>query len=246
MRRTDDAIARLKVAIDLNPNLTWAHANLGLALASSGRGDEAVAPLSEALRLSPRAQNNFTYHHLMGFALFVAGRYEEGLASADTSLRKNSGLPGAYRVRAACLSQLGRIERGKGSARRISPPQPRCDCHLDKGASAVEAARRSRTLHRRPQAGRVARQLVEAGPAELRSYSQPRKRMKARRESASGTNRACRRVRKHFRYWRFRRNAVAMPILLILTQLGRRKDRLGAAANRSSEACPLPCCYAAL
>ena len=56
MHRTDDAIARLKIAIDLNPNLTWAHANLGLALASSGRGDEAVAPLSEALRLSPRAQ----------------------------------------------------------------------------------------------------------------------------------------------------------------------------------------------
>ena len=220
-------IARLKVAIDLNPNLTWAHANLGLALASSGRGDEAVAPLSEALRLSPRAQNNFMYHHLMGFALFVAGRYEEGLASADTSLRKNSGLPGAYRVRAACLSQLGRIERGKGSARRISPPQPRCDCHLDKGASAVEAARGSRTLHRRPQAGRVARQLVEAGPAELRSYSQPRKRMKARRESASGTNRACRRVRKHFRYWRFRRNAVAMPILLILLRVfGRLPDTL--------------------
>jgi adenylate cyclase len=110
MHRTDDAIARLKIAIDLNPNSTWAHANLGLALASSGRGDEAVAPLSEALRLSPRAQNNFMYHHLMGFALFVAGRYEEGLASADTSLRENSGYPGAYRVRAACLSQLGRID----------------------------------------------------------------------------------------------------------------------------------------
>ena len=49
MRRTDDAIARLKIAIDLNPNLTWAHGNLGLALASSGRGHEAVAPLREAL-----------------------------------------------------------------------------------------------------------------------------------------------------------------------------------------------------
>lgn len=110
MHRTDDAIARLKIAIDLNPNSTWARANLGLALTSSGRGDEAVAPLSEALRLSPRAQNNFMYHHLMGFALFVAGRYEEGLASADTSLRENSGYPGAYRVRAACLSQLGRID----------------------------------------------------------------------------------------------------------------------------------------
>jgi tetratricopeptide (TPR) repeat protein len=64
------------------------------------------------------------YHHLMGFALFVAGRYEEGLASADTSLRKNSGLPGAYRVRAACLSQLGRIDEAKAALAeflRLSP-----------------------------------------------------------------------------------------------------------------------------
>ena len=115
LRRTDDAIARLKIAIDLNPNLTWARGNLGLALASSGRGDEAVAPLSEALRLSPRDQFNFLWHYLMGFALFVARRYEEALACADTSLRENSGVPGAYRVRAACLSQLGRIDEAKAA-----------------------------------------------------------------------------------------------------------------------------------
>ena len=124
MRRTDDAIARLKTAVDLNPNLTWAHGNLGLALASSGRGDEAVAPLSEALRLSPRDQFNWLWHYLMGFALFVAGRYEEALAWADTSLRENSGVPGAYRVRAVCLSQLGRIDEAKaalGEFLRLSP-----------------------------------------------------------------------------------------------------------------------------
>ena len=39
-----------------------------------------------------------------------------------------------------------------------------------------------------------------------------------RQMSAIGTNRLCRRVRKHFRYWRFRRNAVATPIPLILTK----------------------------
>ena len=115
LRRTDDAIARLKIAIDLNPNFAWARGNLGLALASSGRGEEAVAPLSEAIRLSPRDQFNFLWHYLMGFALFVACRYEEALACADTSLRQNSGVPGAYRVRAACLSQLGRIDEAKAA-----------------------------------------------------------------------------------------------------------------------------------
>jgi adenylate cyclase len=86
-----------------------------LALASLGRGDEAVAPLSEALRLSPRDQFNFLWHYLMGFVLFVAGRYEEALACADASLRENSGIPGAYRVRAACLSRLDRFDEAKAA-----------------------------------------------------------------------------------------------------------------------------------
>jgi tetratricopeptide (TPR) repeat protein len=60
----NDAIARLKIAIDLNPNLTWAHGNQGLWLAVSGRGDEALAPFNEALRLSPRDQFNFFFHYL--------------------------------------------------------------------------------------------------------------------------------------------------------------------------------------
>ena len=115
MGRTDDAIARLKIAIDLNPSLTWAHGNLGLALASSGRGDEAVQRLNEALRLSPRDQFNFLWHYLMGFALFVAGRYQEALECTEKSLRENPRVPGIYRLRTACLSQLGRVDEAKAA-----------------------------------------------------------------------------------------------------------------------------------
>jgi adenylate cyclase len=109
IRRTDDAIARLKIAIDLNPNLTWAHGKSGLGLAFSGRGDEVVAPINEALRLSPRDQFNFLWHYLMGFALFVAGRYQKALECTHKALRENSSVPGIYRLRATCLSQVGRI-----------------------------------------------------------------------------------------------------------------------------------------
>jgi adenylate cyclase len=95
MGRPADAIARAQLAIDLNPNFGWAHGNLGLALTFSGRGDEAVAPFNEALRLSPRDPFNFAWHYLLAFALFVAGRYEEALHTAETSLREKrvSGAP---------------------------------------------------------------------------------------------------------------------------------------------------------
>lgn len=115
IRRTDDAIARLKIAIDLNLNLTWAHGNLGLALAFSGRGDEAAPPFNEALRLSPRDQFNFLWHYLMGFALFIAGRYQEALECTEKALRENPSVPGIYRLRAACLSQVGRVDEAKAA-----------------------------------------------------------------------------------------------------------------------------------
>jgi adenylate cyclase len=113
--RPNDAIARLQLALDLNPNFAWAHGNLGFALACLGRGDEAVASFNEALRLSPRDQFSFFWHYLLAFALFVAGKYEEALHAADKSLQENAGAPGAYRVRAASLSQLGRIDEAKSA-----------------------------------------------------------------------------------------------------------------------------------
>jgi adenylate cyclase len=115
MGRPSDAIARAQLAVDLNPNFTWAHGNLGLALTFSGRGEEAVAPFNEALRLSPRDPFNFAWYYLLAFALFVAGRYEEALHTAETSLRENASVPGAYRVRAASLSELGRIDEARSA-----------------------------------------------------------------------------------------------------------------------------------
>jgi adenylate cyclase len=115
LRRTDDAIARLKIAVDLNPNLTWAHGNLGMALTLSGRGDEAVAPFNEALRLSPRDQFNFLWHYPMGFALFIAGRCQEALEWTEKALRENASVPGIYRIRAACLSELDCVDEAKAA-----------------------------------------------------------------------------------------------------------------------------------
>jgi tetratricopeptide (TPR) repeat protein len=113
--RPADAIARAQLATDLNPNFTWAHGNLGMALTFAGRGDEAVAPFNEALRLSPRDPFNFAWHYLLAFALFVAGRYDEALCAVEKSVRENPSVPGAYRVRAASLSELGRIDQARSA-----------------------------------------------------------------------------------------------------------------------------------
>jgi adenylate cyclase len=115
MGQHDSAVARLRNAVELNPNFTWAHGDLGLALACSGKPDEAAGPLNEAIRLSPRDQFCFLWIYLLSFAAFMAGRYEEALDHADRSLRQNSNVPGPYRLRAACLSQLGRMEEARAA-----------------------------------------------------------------------------------------------------------------------------------
>jgi TolB-like protein/Tfp pilus assembly protein PilF len=115
MGQHDSAVARLRDAVELNPNFTWAHGDLGLALTFAGQAEEAVGPFNEAVRLSPRDPFCFLWLYLLGFATFLAGRYGDALKHLERSLRLNPSVPGPYRLRAACLSELGRMEEARAA-----------------------------------------------------------------------------------------------------------------------------------
>ena len=111
----DGALARLRAAVTLNPSFTWTHGDLGMALIFSGQAEEAGHPLKEALRLSPIDRFTFVWIYFLGFAAFLLGRNEEALDLAERSLRERPSFPGAYRLRAACLSEMGRISEARQS-----------------------------------------------------------------------------------------------------------------------------------
>ena len=115
MGQHESAVARLRDAVELNPNFTWAHGDLGLALTFAGQAEEAVVPFNEAVRLSPRDPFCFLWFYLLGLATFLAGRYGEALEHLERSVRLNPSIPGPYRVRAACLSELGRMEEARAA-----------------------------------------------------------------------------------------------------------------------------------
>jgi TolB-like protein/class 3 adenylate cyclase/Flp pilus assembly protein TadD len=115
MGQHDSAVARLRDAVELNPNFTWAHGNVGLALTFAGRPEEAAGPFNEAIRLSPRDPFCFLWLYLLGFATFMAGRQGEALEHVERSVRLNPNIPGPYRLRAACLSELGRMEEARAA-----------------------------------------------------------------------------------------------------------------------------------
>jgi adenylate cyclase len=115
MGQHESAVARLRDAVELNPNFTWAHGDLGLALTFAGQAEEAVVAFNEAVRLSPRDPFCFLWFYLLGLATFLAGRYGEALEHLERSVRLNPSIPGPYRVRAACLSELGRMEEARAA-----------------------------------------------------------------------------------------------------------------------------------
>jgi adenylate cyclase len=115
MGQHDSAVARLRDAVELNPNFTWAHGDLGLALTLAGQAEDAVGPFNEAVRLSPRDPFCFLWFYLLGLATFLSGRAGEALEYLERSVRLNPSIPGPYRVRAACLSELGRLEEARAA-----------------------------------------------------------------------------------------------------------------------------------
>jgi len=54
--KMDQALARFRQAIDLDPNFAAAYKNLGLALASQGKKEKAEEMLKKAMELKPGDQ----------------------------------------------------------------------------------------------------------------------------------------------------------------------------------------------
>ena len=63
----------------------------------------------------PRDPFCFLWLYLLGFATFLAGRYVDALEHLDRSVHLNPNIPGPYRLRAACLSELGRMEEARAA-----------------------------------------------------------------------------------------------------------------------------------
>ncbi|WP_379548192.1 tetratricopeptide repeat protein [Qipengyuania sp. DSG2-2] len=94
-------------AIERNPSLTMAHAQLGSVHLFKGEWDEAVSSHERARRLSPSDQDLFFIHGELGMIHVLAGRYEEAIDHAERSLALRAGYWYAHMVLAAAHMQLG-------------------------------------------------------------------------------------------------------------------------------------------
>ena len=114
----DGGRAELERAVGLDPNNAWAMAGLGVLYGFYKRSREGLALIERALRASPHDPLTWVWLHWMSLTYYFAGDYGAALALADRVIRARPEQGFSYRVRAAALGQLGRIDEAKATLRR--------------------------------------------------------------------------------------------------------------------------------
>ena len=85
-RNHESAVGFLLQAVELNPNLAIAHHQLGSALNHADRPQDAIAPIEQAIRYSPRDQLDFAFQTEMAVALTRLDNFEEAYVRASRAL----------------------------------------------------------------------------------------------------------------------------------------------------------------
>lgn len=113
LRRTDTAEDMLRRAIDLNPSLALAHAELGSCLILSGRPKEAFAPLEMALRLSPNDIHVFYPLGELAIAHCMCREWPQAIGFADRALMRRPGYWYACMIKVTALFEQGDLAAAK-------------------------------------------------------------------------------------------------------------------------------------
>jgi len=115
-KRAEQGVDELTLSLSLDPNLVFAHAQIGLAKIV-GRAEETEAHVADALRLSPRDLGAYVWYGFIGFAKLHLGADEEAVAWFRKSLEANRSYPISRFHLAAALALRGLIEEARNEAR---------------------------------------------------------------------------------------------------------------------------------
>ena len=119
LREFDRAIAEYDRALELNSNDADFLAEMSNALIYTGRLEQAVSQIKQAMRMNPRHPS--WYFQILGLAYYETGRYEEALATL-----KQNNKPGfiTYRNLAAVYVRLGQLEQAGVAVSELLKKKP--------------------------------------------------------------------------------------------------------------------------
>jgi tetratricopeptide (TPR) repeat protein len=118
------AVHLMDRALAQNANLALMWAQSAYVRAWLGESDLALAHVARAKRLSPVDPHMFTMEGAAALAHFVAGRYDEAFASAETALRQNPFFSQGTRIAVASAALLGKKDEAKKYLARLQMLDP--------------------------------------------------------------------------------------------------------------------------
>ena len=96
LHKPDRAERLLRRAIELNPSLVMAHAQLGSCLHHQGECEDAIDALQSARRLSPNDQDLFFTEGELAMAHLTLGHFEQAIDHAEASLARRAAYWSAH------------------------------------------------------------------------------------------------------------------------------------------------------
>lgn len=119
---TGDGYARLRKALEINPHLSAAWVDLGLAFARQGNLEDAIAAYRQALAINPRA--TLAYNNL-GLALYAQGNTEEAMAALRQATAINPRHAKAHCALGLVLNECGKTQEAITAYRQALAINPR-------------------------------------------------------------------------------------------------------------------------
>jgi tetratricopeptide (TPR) repeat protein len=119
--RSEDAIMCFLRALEIEPGLAAAHANLGLLLTATGQPAQAEPHLAAALARMPR---DAMLLHALGVAREALGRQEDAASAYAAALAERPEFAEAGAALGSCLRRLGRCDEARGPLERALAAQP--------------------------------------------------------------------------------------------------------------------------
>jgi len=115
--KREEVLAALRRAVELNPSLPVARSLLGQFLGIAGRTEEGLRELDNAIRLSPKDPQLWTFHAGKSVVFWNAARYEESRAASERALEidPDSASATALSNIAATSALLGDLPRARAA-----------------------------------------------------------------------------------------------------------------------------------
>jgi adenylate cyclase len=120
----DTALTYFDRALAASPNCVTAWCLSAATLSYVGRGQQALRHLEHGLRLSPFDPEIYYWYNLRAWANYSLGAYKEALSWARMSAAENPRFTANFRVMAATLVALNRLDEAREAANRMLALEP--------------------------------------------------------------------------------------------------------------------------